>query len=1118
LTVAGLLVTGSSSLHAQVYVTTYHNDNSRTGQNTAETALTTLNVNSGQFGKLFSQTVDGYVYAQPLYVPNLTIGGTPHNVVFVATEHDSVYAFDADSNAGANATWLWHTSFINPPSVTTVNSSSDANCGDLVPEIGITSTPVIDTTNNTMYLTAKTKESGVFHLRLHALDITTGLEKFGGPIDIQGTVSGSEGGTPYSVTYNPLLEAQRPGLLLLNGHVYVATASHCDNGPYHGWVFDYIVGASPMVQNSIWVAAPNGSDSGIWMAGSGPAADTSGNVYFATGNGTWDGTTNYGDSIVKLSTTSGLALNDYFTAYNQQSLSDADSDLGSGGVVLLPPQSGAHANELVESGKEGTIYVVDIDPAQMGHWQSGSDSQIVQSVIGQIQGTWSTPAYWNGNLYFGGASDGGNGDMLKAFSVSGGMLSSTPTSETSLTYQFPGPTVSVSSNGNNNGIVWALQNEGYSSNTPSVLHGYDATNLATELYNSNQVSARDGLGLPVKFSVPTVANGKVYVGTQAAINVFGIISALPQAPAPTIAPFGGTYDAATTVTLSSTISGATIYYTTNGAAPTISSPVYKGPIAVSSTETVRALAVAAGYQNSAAALATFTIVGPGATVNYGNGFSSNGLTLNGNATFNGSRLRLTDGGTNEASSVFASTPISVQNFTTDFVFQMTSATADGFTFTIQNDAVTALGSSGAGLGYGPDPSVHGGSSIPKSVAIKFDLYDNGGANANSTGFYAKGSTPIGHDTVLTPSGITLGSGDTFDAHLSYDGTTLRMTLTDLNTGSTFRGGFTANIPNYLGSSTAWVGFTAGTGDLTAIQDILSWTFVSSYSQATPAPGFSVNPGSFFSPVTVSILDTNRSAKFYYTLDGTTPTTSSNQYSTPLTFSATTRLRAIAVAPGLAASQVVSATYTIKTPTVNYGSGFTSSGVQLNGNSTLNGTRLRLTDGNGNEASSAFYTTPVTISEFTTNFTFQLTSANADGMAFVIQNVGTTALGGSGGALGYAGINNSVAVKFDLYDNAGEGTDSTGLFTDGANPYTPAEDMTSSGVNLHSGDTMSVQMTYNGTTLTMTISDTVTRKSFTYSWAVNIPSVVGGNTAYIGFTGGTGGETAIQDVVTWQFGN
>jgi hypothetical protein len=618
--------------------------------------------------------------------------------------------------------------------------------------------------------------------------------------------------------------------------------------------------------------------------------------------------------------------------------------------------------------------------------------------------------------------------------------------------------------------------------------------------------------------VPTVANGKVYVGTQAAINVFGIVSALPQAPPPTISPFGGTYDATTSVMLSSSISGATIYYTTNGSAPTVSSPIYKGPFTISSTETVRALAVAASYQNSPTALATFTIVGPGATVNYGNGFSSNGLTLNGNATFNGTRLRLTDGGTTEASSVFATSPISVQNFTTDFVFQMSSATADGLTFTIQNDAVTALGSSGAGLGYGPDPNVHGSQGIPKSVAIKFDLYDNGGANANSTGFYARGETPIGHDTVLTPSGITLSSGDTFDAHLSYDGTTLRMTLTDLNTGSTFKGGFTVNIPNYLGSNTAWIGFTAGTGELTAIQDILSWTFVSSYSQATPAPGFSVNPGTFFSPVTVSILDTNKSASFYYTLDGTTPTTVSAQYSTPLTFSATTRLRAIAVAPGLAASQIVSGTYTIKTPVVNYGSGFTSSALQLNGNSALNGTRLRLTDGNGNEASSAFYTTPVNIASFSTNFTFQLTSASADGMAFVIQNVGTTALGGTGGALGYAGINNSVAVKFDLYDNAGEGTDSTGLYTDGANPFTPAEDMTSSGVNLHSGDTMSVQMTYNGTTLTMTITDTVTKKSFTYSWAVNIPSVVGGNTAYVGFSGGTGGETAIQDIVTWQFGN
>jgi len=1107
-TLAITVALSAITLYAQVPVTTYHNDNSRTGQNTSETILTTSTVNAGQFGKLFSQTVDGYVYAQPLYVPNLTVGGTSHNVLFVATEHDSLYAFDADSNTGANALPLWKVSFINPPSVTTVDSNNDAGCGDLVPEIGITSTPVIDLTTNTIYLTVKTKESGVFHLRLHALDITTGAEKFGGPVDIQGTYTV---GTT-TITYNPLIEAQRAALLLVGSNLYISTASHCDNGPYHGWVFAYTVGATPMTRSSIWVAAPTGNDSGIWMAGDGPGADADGNIYFATGNGTWDGVNNFGDSIVRLNTSGGLVRHDYFTPYNQLNLSNADSDLGSGGVLLLPDQSGAHIHEVIESGKEGTIYVVNRD-GMGGFNTGGNDSQIVQSVTGQIQGTWSTPAYWNGNVYF-----GGSGDTMKAFSVTAGMLSLTPTSHTGTSYGFPGPTPTVSSNGNSNGIVWALQNDGYSNSTAAILHAYDATALGTELYNSTQNSVRDGLGLPVKFSVPTVVNGKVYVGTQSAINVFGIVSALPQAAAPTIYPFGGTFNSDVKVTLTSSVPGAVIYYTTNGKPATTSSTVYSSPFIAYSSTTVNAIVAASGYNASQDAFATITIVGPSASINKSAGFSTNGLTLNGNSTLSATRLRITDGNANEASSAFLNTPITISKFTTDFAFQLTSASADGFAFVIQGTGATALGSDGGGLGYGPDPGVSGGASIGKSIALKFDLYDNSGEGSDSTGLYQNGASPSVPAVDMTSSGVNLHSGDVFNAHLVYDGTKLTLSLVDAQTAQSFTTSWTVNIPSTIGSTSAWIGFSGSTGGLTAVQDILNWTYASNNLQVTPRPIASPGTGTYLGTQTVTLSDTVAKCKYYYTTDGSAPTVSSTPYTGPIAVSSTTTLKAIAVAPGMAASFLTPVTITIETPSINYGTGFTAPGLQLNGSSALNGTRLRLTNGGGSEAASAFYTTPVSTTSFTTEFTFQLTSASADGFAFVIQNVGTTALGASGGSLGYQGINNSIAVKFDLYDNAGEGVDSIGLFQNGAAPFVPSIDLTPFGIDLHSGDTMTGRITYSAGSLGLTITDTVNHHSFTHYWPINVPTVIGSSTAFAGFTAGTGGATAIQDIVKWQLGN
>lgn len=500
---------------AQVPVLTQHNDNYRTGQNTSETTLTPANVNKTQFGKLFSQAVDGYVYAQPLYVPNVNIPGKgTHNVVYVATEHDSLYAFDADNNTGANASPLWLKSFINPGVGVNVVTSGDVSCNDLVPEIGITGTPAIDASTQTLYLVTKTKENGSFFHRLHAIDITTGAEKFGGPIPVQGQVTGTGG---VKVSFDPFREAQRTGLLVQNGLVYVGFASHCDIGPYHGWVMAY--DAQTLLLKGIWNSTPDGGLGGFWQAGAGLAADASNFLFLASGNGPFNKDQkgkNVGDSVVKLgfNTNGKLVLKDYFAPHDQAFLEATDLDLGSGGVLIIPDRPGkTHPYLAVQVGKEGTVYL--LNRKRLGHFNPTDDSQIVQNLPGAVGGMWGMPAFWNSNVYFGGV-----GDNIKMFSMNpvNGLLSTTPVSNTSTFFNYPGTTPSISSNGANNGIVWALQTD----HNPEVLHAYDATNLSTELYNTTQNATRDTAGPPVKFTVPTIANGKVYVPAQKLLNVYGL--------------------------------------------------------------------------------------------------------------------------------------------------------------------------------------------------------------------------------------------------------------------------------------------------------------------------------------------------------------------------------------------------------------------------------------------------------------------------------------------------------------------------------------------------------------------------------------------------------------------
>ncbi len=519
---AGSMTSGAATLMvtaavAGIDVVTYKYDVMRTGQNLTESALTPANVTSATFGKLRNLMVDGLVDAQPLYLSKLTVAGAAHNVVFVATEHDSVYAFDADTG-----TTLWQVSLISAGETT----SDDRGCFQVTPEIGITSTPVIDRNagaHGTIFVAAMTKDaSSNYHQRLHALDITTGHELAAGPTEITAMFG--------ATTFAPGQYKERAALLLNNGTIYTTWASHCDDGPYGGWII--ALSESTLAITSVLNVALGASGSGfasqgpsIWMSGGGPAADSAGNVYVLTANGRFDTTFNaggfpsggdYGNSFVKLSSSGGtLAVADYFTMSGEIAESANDEDLGSGGVMLLPDMTDANGTVrhlAVGAGKDSNLYVVDRD--NMGKFTSVGNNiwQELDAVLGG--GVWATPAYFNLSVYY-----GPQGGPLKALSLVNALLSSSPTSQTSTQFTYPGTFPVVSANGTANAIVWAYENT-----SPAVLHAYAASNLATELYNSNQASnGRDQFGAGNKYIAPVVADGKVFVATTNSVAVFGLL-------------------------------------------------------------------------------------------------------------------------------------------------------------------------------------------------------------------------------------------------------------------------------------------------------------------------------------------------------------------------------------------------------------------------------------------------------------------------------------------------------------------------------------------------------------------------------------------------------------------
>jgi len=499
---------------AAVDVLTYHYDPTRQGQNTSETLLTTSNVNSTSFGKTNFFTVNGKVDAQPLYVSGLF----PDDALFVVGEDGSAYAFDAATGAQ-----VWKVTTL----LSGETTSDDHGCSQITPQIGITDTPVIDKQkgpNGAMYLVATSKDSGgKYHQRLHALDLKTGAALFGGPTEIKATYPGSgDGSQNGKVIFDPGQFAERVGLLEMNGNIYIAFTSHCDARPYTGWVMGY--SATTLAQTSVIDVTPNGNEGAIWMAGTGLAGDANGNIYFLDGNGTFDTTLNaqgfpvngdYGNGFIKLSTSGGLAVADYFNMYNTVQESDNDEDLGSGGAILLPDlmDNNHQVHHLaVGAGKDSNIYVVNRD--NMGKFNPNNDNAIYQELDGVLPGgVWANPAYFNNTVYYGNV-----GRTLKAFPINNAMLASSPSSQSATNFGYPGALPAVSANGTANGIVWAVENS-----SPAVLHAYDATNLAHELYNSNQAGSRDQFGPGNKFITPVIVNGKVFVGTQTGVAEFGLL-------------------------------------------------------------------------------------------------------------------------------------------------------------------------------------------------------------------------------------------------------------------------------------------------------------------------------------------------------------------------------------------------------------------------------------------------------------------------------------------------------------------------------------------------------------------------------------------------------------------
>jgi hypothetical protein len=754
--VAALLASATpTTANAQVDVTMQANDIGRTGQNLNETTLTTANVNSTQFGLLFSLDVSGPVYAQPLYLSGFSINGATHNVLFVATLNGSVYAFDANSNTGANANPLWSISLLDTAHGAPAGATTYGTMGTI-------STPVIDRPGNTLYIVSADSEGGVPVYRLHALNLLNGAENFGGPMVITATVMGSASdGVGGVLSFTPSNEQQRAGLLLLNGVVYVAFASYQEKTDpiWHGWIIGYQAGS--LTQTGVFCSTPNGEDGGAWMSGQGLAADQLdpinqpyGRMFIATGNGDFTAAPpyangmDYGDSVVNLDLNGGMpTATDDFTPYDQSYLASVDHDQGSGGVLILPTQTaGNNPNLLVQAGKSGTLYLIDRD--NLGGYNTTSDQtvQAIPNAVGNT-GVWSSPAYWNGNVYYWGSHD-----YLKQFSLVNGLFSLAPPIESAEQSVFPGETPAISANGNTQGIVWTLDSDA----SPAILEAHNASNVATTLYSSATNPSRDTPpGTAARFTVPTIANGMVYIGTTGNVSAYGLLCSA-KAATPTFAPVAGTYTGAQAITISDSTYGAVIYYTTNGVNPTTSSPVYSNPIPVSSAETLKALAVANGCSTSPVATAVYKIklATPTFTPIAGTYTGTQSITINESTTSTATIYYTTNDTTPTTASPVYSTPVPVSVGETLKAF----AVASGYVNSLVGTSVYKI--KAATPTFTPAAGTY---TSPQSITINDStsgavIYYSTNGSVPTTGSFVY-STPIAVGANETLKAIAVASGD-----------------------------------------------------------------------------------------------------------------------------------------------------------------------------------------------------------------------------------------------------------------------------------------------------------------------------------------------------------------------